>query len=883
MAIPLATLVETKLEPPRVRESLLRPRIVDLADRVLDVPLALLSAPAGFGKSTLMLAWYERLSASAAVAWISLDEADSEPDHFARYLAEAAYRAWGSAGGAELSLEALMVELVNHAAALDRPAILMLDDYHLVESERIHAAMGFLLEHMPAAMHLVIGSRKDPLVPLARLRARGRLLEVRADDLRFTGAEAGELLNGVEHLELDADQVATLEGRTEGWAAALQLAALAARGTSERKRFVSTFGGSHRFVFDYLAEEVLSAREDETQAFLLRTSILERLSGPLCDAVIASNGSAARLTALNRADLFTIALDEEGGWFRYHHLFRDFLRRLLEERLAAEVSSLNRRASEWFAAENLIEEAVHHALLAGDETWTLTLIERAMPNATLGGDLLTPGFGRWLTSIPRQEIERRPRLAIPLALSQALGGRLTGTAELVDRAEEVLNGRDPASQGLPESEREYLRGAASLARAYIARYRGEPSEALAIVDHAETRTTDELVRAWLRMKRQLTLYEAWGPGNEPSSEEIERAARGCYEAGHLSGATAMKVVEFYRLLHSGQLNQAERHVRAALAEAYERNALPTLGMLHGTLAEIEYERGNLDEAEEEARRCLGLGAPGSAPGLFIPPEVTLARTQIADDRRQEAVESMRLLEERARTVETVQGKRLFPALMAHLHLLLGNLAAASHWAQSLILPPAGERNFDWEYTRLVRARVLLAEGRSADVLPLLAEVAEAALAAGRTGRWLEAKLLESCALWRSRDERGAMTSFAAALPLAEREGYGRTLLDEGEPALAMLRRAATGPHGSYVTRLLLLGGETASLTTRSRATGPDDLSEREQDVLRLLVLGSSNREIADELVVSLDTVKTHLRNVYGKLGAHSRTQAIAAARARSLI
>ncbi|MGD9933052.1 MAG: LuxR C-terminal-related transcriptional regulator [Dehalococcoidia bacterium] len=883
MPDPPARLLETKLQPPRARESLVRPRLVDLADRVLDVPLALVSAPAGFGKSTLMLAWHERLSVSAAVAWIALDEADSEPDHFTRYLAEAAHRAWDTTVTSELALEALVIELVNHVSAIHRPAVLMLDDYHLVESPRNHAALGFLLEHLPANMHLVVGARRDPPLPFARLRSRGRLLEVRADDLRFTSEEASELLNGMEGLGLAAGQVEILEARTEGWAAALQLAALAARGASERGRFVNNFGGSHRFVFDYLAEEVLGAQDDDTQAFLLRTAALERMSGPLCDAVTGLHGSAARLGALNRANLFTIALDEDGRWFRYHHLFRDFLRRLLEERLPSMVQTLHRRASEWFAAEDLVEEAVPHALLSGDEAWALELIERGMPAATLRGEILTSRFETWLRAIPPDELEHRPRLAIPIVLFQALGGRLTGTLELVEQAEEVLEGRRPGPYELPESEREYLRGAASLARAYIARYRGEPERALQIVDGAEKLATDALIRAWLGMKRQLVLFEEWGPGKEPSRDAMEVAARTCYAAGHLSGATAMKVVEYYRLVLAGRLNDAERQVRAALTEAYERSALPALGMLHGTLAEMHYERGDLDEAEDEARRCFALGAPGAAPGLFTPPEATLARAQIADGRVEETRASIRILEERAQRVETVQGKRFFPALAAHLHLLLGDLPAARRWSESVTLPPGGERDFDWEHVRLVYARVLIADGRANDVLPLLRDMAHVAKAAGRSGRWLEAKLLESCALWRSGDERAATAAFTAILSLAEREGYVRTLLDEGEPVLGMLRRAATGPHGSYVTRLLLLAGESGAAAPRPRATAPDDLSEREQDVLRLLVLGSSNREIADELVVSLDTVKTHLRNVYGKLGVHSRTQAIAAARARGLV
>jgi LuxR family maltose regulon positive regulatory protein len=883
LAYEAASLLETKLQPPRATETVTRSRLAGLADRVLDVPLALISAPAGFGKSTLMLTWYERLTSRAAVAWISLDEADREPERFARYLAEAARRAWSLEIETGLPIEALVVELVNHVAKLDRPALLMLDDYHLLESERIQEALRFLLDHMPANMHLAIGGRRDPLFPLARLRARGRLQEVRADDLRFTAEETEALLNGVEQLGLDGNQVATLEARTEGWAAALQLAALAARGSTEPGQFVSTFGGSHRFVFDYLAEEVLAAQDEETQAFLLRSAVLERLSAPLCDAVTGLSGGASRLAALHRSNLFTIALDAEGRWYRYHHLFRDFLRRVLDERLPAEATTLHRRASEWLDGKGTYGEAIDHAIQAGDRDWTLTLIERALPGATLQGEIMVAGFERWTSAISSEEVARRPRLALPIALSRALAGRVAESSALVERVEEVLDGRATAPYAMPAEEVAGHRDAVAVARTYLARYRGAGEEAVAIAERGLASATDELPRAWLNITRQFAIYETWSPARRPQGDDIVRAAQGCYGVGHLSGATAMQVIECYRLMQSGRLVDANRHVRAALAEAYARNALPTVGMLHGVQAELHYERGEIDDAEEDARRCLSLGAPGASPGLFVPPEATLARTLLADGRPDEARQWLAGLKERGRPVETVQGKLFFPAAAAHLALRLGDLDEARHWLAASGAASFQETSVLHEYPALVAARVLAAEGRTDEALSLARSIATTARDAGREGRWFEARLLDSCAAWRGGDDRAALAAFTGVLAIAEREGYVRTLLDEGDPVLAMLRRAVTGPQGHYATRLLLLAGETANSAGRPQPSGPDDLSEREQDVLRLLVLGLSNREMADELVVSLDTVKTHLRNVYGKLAVHSRTQAAAAARERLIV
>ena len=848
------------------------------------MPLTVVAAPAGFGKTTLLAEWHERLAISATVRWMSLDESDGDPESFARYLAEALSGALGdeSDRGDPLTLEALVADIVNRTPPAGSAVVLIVDDYQAIDSPRIDQALQFLIERMPPEMHFVLGSRRNPNVPLARLRARGRLFEVGAEELRFTVDETQALLNDLEGLSLSAEQVETLASRTEGWAAALQLAALSVKGKADPNRFISAFGGSQRFVFDYLAEEVFAGQDEGMQRFLVETSVLDRMSGPLCDAVTLSVGGAARLRSLNRASLFTVSLDDADEWFRYHHLFRDFLRGIVAERHADDLATLHRRASEWFVDRGLFEEALPHAAASGDRGWALSIIERALPEATLRGDILTPDFDRWIKGVSREEIERRPWAALPLAFSRALSGRVAEAAALAQCAADVLDGTTLPAHPIAEAERAHQRGVLDLVRAYIARFQGDPDRALSLVDgSAAMLPRDDSTQPWLRMFRQLVLHDAWAPNRET---ELREAASNCFERGHPAAANALLVLEFYRLVLSGRLNDASEHLERSLKTAYERNALPSAGMLHGIAAELHYQRGDLDEAEEEARRCLALGAPGTSAGLFFPPEASLVLVQIADGRLGEARDSLRLLEERVSSVETIHGLVLFPALVAHLQLLLGLHAPAESWAASSSLSAQTEPSFALEYPCLVYARVLVASGRAREALPLIERVAEGAAAAGRHGRALEAGVLHACALWRQGNERAAATTFERLLTQAEREKHARVILDEGEPAVALLRRAAaSGPHAAYAVRLLLAAGLDKDARREREATRPDDLSERELDALRMLVLGSSNREIAQELVVSLDTVKTHLRNVYAKLEVHSRGQAVRVARERGLV
>ncbi len=879
-----APLLETKLRPPHARDSVVaRPRLVELGQRVLDVPLSLVTAPAGFGKTTLLLDWYNRLDPHAR-AWVSLDETDNDADQLALYLRAAVGRSLNDAvlEDEQFSLEATMAEFVNQTAARTEPVILFLDDYHLIESPRAHAALTFFLEHQGTAFHLVLGTRHDPPLPLARLRARGRLLEVRAEDLRFTPEEADGMLQELIPFDLSGEQMRALEEKTEGWAAALQLAALSLQRSTNAGAFIEAFSGSNRFVFDYLAEEVFQRQDEETQTFLQQTSILERLTGGLCDAITGMPRGDVRLSELLRANLFLNALGDEERWYRYHHLFRDFLRRTLEQRMPDEVRTLHRRASEWFSANGLIDEAVAHAVESGDQTLALTLIERGMPVVTMRGDFLTPAFERWMGSLAQEEVYRRPRLALPRALASALRGRVTEAEQVVDRVSRVVLGQEPLPHETDENERRAFFGMLQTARVYISRFRGRPDEALEIADATMAELPpEEPAIAWLGMVRQMVLFEKWAPDLNVT---LEQAVRVCFYQGHLGGALGLLMFEFYRLVLCGRLLEAEEHLRRSFQRAYDHHALPVVGMLHGAQSELFFERGELDDAEEEANRCLSFGAPGFTPGVFTPPELTLARVQIADGRINEARESLRRLEDRARPVETVQGLRSYPAFIADVRLRLGDLQSAIRWAEASGVDASTEPTFTTEYVCLLYARVLQAAGRGTEVLPLLARVAEGATGAGRHGRALEASLLEACVHQRNGDHRTALNVMSRVLPMAERENYARTLLDLGVPMLTLLREVAVGgPHATYASQLLSLAGEEVSPATRGRMASPDDLSEREQDVLTLLAKGYANREIADELVVSLDTVKTHLRNAYMKLGVHSRTQAITKAHERKLV
>lgn len=863
-------LIAAKLRPPsRPRSRVDRRRLIDLWDHVVAHPLTLVSAPAGFGKTTLLLDWVDR--AQDGLGWLSLDERDDDPERFARYLAAAAAAAL-RIQRQQLdapSLEALVDTLLNAFAESEGESLVILDDFHLVHSEHIHAAIGTLVEHLPRTGHLVVASRRDPHLPLSRLRGRGQVFEVRADDLRFTLAETEQFFAGMGG-ELATTDVTLVQREIEGWAAGLQMAALQHRqvGTA------ITRTRRNELLFDYLAEEVVGAQPAEVQDFLLRTSIVDRVSGPLANALTGHCDGAERLASLARGELFTTPLDEEGGWYRYHHLLREYLDRVRPKRVGVEVVELHGRATRWFEDAEQTDEAVHHALASGDTGFAVDVIERAMPRERLRSGGVSNVITRWLEPLPRALVENRPRLAIPAAVSSLMAGRVQEAAALTEHVAEMIDGRSPAPHLMRDGERAGHRAAIALLRTYVSRYRGRPEEALAIVNEALTVLERDATQAQatLRFIRAVLLFEAW---HAAAPTEVAEAAERCFIAGHLSGAAGLLTIEGYRLLLEGSLREAEAHVRRSIARCYERQAVPVVGSLHALLAEIAYERNDLAIAEAEARRAMELGSPGAAPGLFIPPEVTLARILLARGDADASRDTLDAWATGARLVETVQGQTLFPALEADLALRLGDVHAALAWADL----PAPPRCGPWqhEFPGLIRSRAWQQAGRTEEALAEAIGVLNSSEEAGRRGRALEASVRAALCLQAMGRVDEAAAMLQSALTHLGGEGYVRTVIDEGEPLLRLLMQA---DHGGVLAGRFASGAPTDAA---HEAGGPDALSERELEVLRLLASGMSNRELADTLVVSLDTVKTHLKNVYGKLDVHSRMQALVRARELRLV
>ena len=870
-------ILATKLHVPSPGSRVvLRPRLIERLNEGRESRLTLISAPAGFGKTTLAAGWIA--GSGRPAAWLSLDEGESDVTRFLLYLI-AALQTVDAKIGKDLSAalrapqppsaESILTSLLNEIAEMGDEVVLVLDDYHLVDAAAVDRALAFLLDRLPPRMRLVITTREDPDLPLARMRARGQLTELRAADLRFTASEAVEFLNAGMGLALSADAAAALESRTEGWVAGLQLAAISLRGHPDPARFIGSFAGSHRFVLDYLLEEVLRRQPAAVQSFLLRTSILSRMCGPLCDAVTGgpSASGSETLEQLERANMFIVSLDEERRWYRYHHLFADALRQRLRQSLAPSaggaagaIAELHVRASAWCEENGLEIDAFHHAVAAGDSERAERLVEgRGMPLYFRG--VLVPVMN-WLKSLPTETLDARPVLWTAWA-SATLA---TGAAE---DADEKLRAAESALEGAPRDvkSRDVI-GRIAAIRATLAIGRHDPDT---IIAHSR-RALEHLDPANLAYRTSTT----WKMGFACRLRgDLAAAGRAYAEVLSASEASGNTVFTLMALAGLGDVQEAQNELRPA-ATSYRR-VLDLAGDMpfpsatsnaHLGLAHLHYEWNDLDAALHHWRLCVPLAKSLERIGVSVACDLVLARVKLA---RGGVAEAAALLSKAEREVRQ-RGFTQQAPLVADARVLVlvrqGDLEAAGQIAQEHGLP-------------LGQARVYLARGEPKAALALLEPFRRQAEEGGRQAQRLRVIVLQALAHQAGGDTDRALGLLGEALALAEPNGFVRTFIDEGAPMADLVAEAvARGIAPVYAAALREAFREPSPVPDASLPGGSmvEALTRRELEVLRLVAQGLSNEEIGERLFLSLSTVKGHNRNIFDKLQVQRRTEAVARAR-----
>jgi len=894
-------LVETKFFVPPLRgRTVARPRLVELLDEGRSARLTLVSAPAGFGKTTVLARWLESPTGrQPPVAWLSLEQGDSHPARFWTYLITAIQRAAPKVGDSALALlqtgrpplDGVLATLINELSAGPTALQLVLDDYHLVDGPDLQPSMAYFLDHLPPQVHLIISTRVDPALPLARLRARGELVEIRAADLRFTLAEAAAYLNDVAALELTAGDIVTLESRTEGWIAALQLAALSLRDRADAAAFIATFAGDDRYIVDYLVDEVLSRQPSPVRSFLLQTSILDRLSGPLCEAVTGTADSQHLLEHLDRANLFLVPLDSSRRWYRYHHLFAEVLRTHLLDGQPESVSELHRRASQWYDQSGEPDPAVRHAAAAGDIERAADLAELAVPALLRNRQEAT--IAAWSTTIPDDLVQARPVLALHFVAALMSTGRFSAAEERLHRLEHQLPDSGPVGQaGRPppgtvvvdQDQWERLPAALELYRSALSLVHGDLDAAITHADLATSRAAadDHLTSAGAAATAGLA---RWSGGDlEEAYRSYTASVAGLRRAGHISDVLGCSITLADIRITQGRLTDALQIYHDALRLADDDPGLVTRGTsdMHVGLSQIACERNDLAAAAHHLELSRHLGDAAGLPQNPYRRRVAEARLLAAHKDLPAAIEHLDQAEQ-VYVADFAPDVRPIAAQRTQLQLANGDLAAAVSWMRARDLGVEDELTYRREFEHLTVAMVLLAQHQAGDsrtavlaATRLLERLLAAAEAGGRHGTGIEVLVQLALAAEAVGDRIHATDLLSRGLALAEREGRIRVFLDAGPALSAVLRSLRSdSPGGQHAREVLAAAGDVrAAGTAGPRQPLLDPLSERELDVLRLLDSDLSGPAIARELSVSVNTVRTHTQHVYAKLGVTSRREAV---------
>ncbi len=909
-------LVLTKLRVPTVRPRLIRrAHLIERLSHDTGANLTLEVAPAGYGKSTLLAEWAQALlQHGKAVAWYSLDSSDDDPLPFGAYLVASLAQALGPAAGLaelaqrlrsspEMDLQRLLPPVINALVASERECVLILDDYHLISAPAIHSALAFLLERLPETMHVAIGSRSDPPLPLARLRARGQLLELRTADMRFSEDETERFLNAVMQLDLPQASVSLLEARTEGWVAGLQLAALSLAGRTDKTSLIASFTGSHRYLVDYLLEEVVNRQPAEVQSFLLATSVLERLCAPLCDAMLGGvPESAAILARLEQANLFVVPLDDQGYWFRYHHLFGDFLQNRLRKVQPERILALHRAASDWLAANQFLREAARHAFQTLDWEYAAAFVEQHSFTMIIHSEIST--IYEWCSAFPEEVMRRHPLLCIHQCWAWVFSFRRQNR----ERVEQRLQQAEQVMATMPDRQlARQLAENAAVVRTFLAMAPdpfADPRQQLALAQATLGTYPEEYAGQFSSLLTigyaQLALHDG-----QAAYQALETARQIALRSGLFFGVVESSF-HLARLAHSqGRLRRSAEVCRQGRANistmlAHPEQELSALGCLDVALGCILLEQDRLDEAEQSLLHGLELLGWGTNPYYLMTACVGLFRLYEFRGRPAEALKCLDRLETAWPDIAfCTGGLRVMHALR------IGpddpvTLAEAAAWSQAFSPAPAkdvplpGMGPFGaaeaYYIANLAWARAQIGLGNLAAAQPYLKRQLALAETHGLMNRVIEVSILEALAWQAAGDSQASFTALEGALAAAQAqpEGYLR-IFDQGPDLDRLLMAAAQrGICKDYIDRIMAASMPGSAPSDRAGASpmpaqslsldSGEHLSERELEVLRLMARGASNQAIARQLVITVGTVKSHINHILGKLGASNRTEAVALAR-----
>lgn len=894
------SLLTTKLHVPSARSHLIkRGRLLAKLNQGLKRKLILISAAAGFGKTTVLSAWAKQTR--LPVSWLALDERDNDSTRFWTYVVAALREADKNVGASTLSIlksaeassfETFLTPLLNELSKLQTDLILSLDDYHLIEDSAIHAGLTFFLEYLPPQVHLAIATRTDPPLPLAKLRVRSQLVELRPADLRFTDEEAAAFLAQSLTRSLTKSQVAVLQDQTEGWIAGLQLAMLSLKGAPDPLVLIDTVKGNQRNVLDYLVEEVLSCQSSALQTFLLKTAVLEQMCGSLCEVVVGEElaSGAETLEQLERHNLFVVPLDSDRTWYRYHHLFAESLRHILQRTEGDRIQVYHNRAAQWYEQHSYIAEAISHAIAAQSFEYAASLIEQEIQTRD------NPRFDvviirKALAAFPPELSQNRPWLMVVQAWMGFISSQFAVAITAIQTLEQLLNETNFVAENIDQ-----LRGLVVALKGMQARQQGEMAASVTLLEKALTLLPRD--NSWLRSQILLNLGVTYFVADDydAAKQLLPEVSRIGKVRGTADPAIAGLYLQAQFLALRGRMNEATSLCWQGWELATERRWLATYAgvLVQVALADLLREQNQLDAAAQHLSESIERALENQQPGLMMG-YITLARVRQAQGNFPAAWDAIH-------TAEATQ-PWIWPTILsaqackARLHLAEGDLAGATAWAEENGLSVAGELHYSpiaqcptaSELDTLTYARVLLAQGQQQssylpNALRLLSRLYEFAKTGGRTIRVMEILILQALALQTQRDEVQALDYLNQALNISRHGNYIRLFLDEGEP-MAKLLKAAVSKHvySEEAHHLLTAFGSDGKQESTLVQPLIEPLTERELEVLSYLATGMTNQAIADQLYVSLAAVKWHARNVYGKLEVKNRTQAVARGRTLNLL